>query len=316
LEPVTTIDQLIRLQTRDWPLAAQNYAGLNNVIERRFQFEGFQVKAQFNPERIRSSAAKTDKTSIAERPCFLCKKNRPEEQVGLDFQKKYEILINPYPIFQQHLTIVGYGHVPQRIANRLPDLLDLAQALPGFTVFYNGPKCGASAPDHFHFQAGQKNTMPVDPDTNDFLLKNGEQLLNTNTTTVYAAPESYLRHLLVFESTDREALSQLVAQTIALLPQQENETEPMLNILAHFDHDHWQILLFPREKQRPRQYFREGKEQLLVSPASVEMGGLVILPRREDFDKISREDLTDIFRQVSLNKETFDDLKEKIKAIY
>lgn len=309
------IKELINCQTSDWELARNNYSGLAKVEERTFQFDGFQIIAQFNPERIRSSAAKTDKATIAQRPCFLCNANRPHEQLGLDFLGKYEILINPFPIFQQHLTIVGYEHVPQQISGRIDDLLDLSMALPDFTVFYNGPKCGASAPDHFHFQAGQKNTMPADSDARNFLLKNGKQLFNTGKTTVNAAPQSYLRHLLLFNSTNRKELSHLIDQTLTLLPQQEDDTEPMLNILANFDRDGWHILLFPREKQRPEQYFHEGDAQILMSPASVEMGGLAILPRREDFDKITREDLADIFRQVSLNDDKFEELQEKIKNL-
>jgi len=314
LEFQDKIEELTNQQTRDWDLARNNYTGLDQVLERSFQFEGFLVKAQFNPERIRSSAAKTDKASIAERPCFLCKTNRPKEQFGVDFQGKYEILINPYPIFKQHLTIVGYAHVPQLISDRLTDMLDLAQALPDFTIFYNGPKCGASAPDHFHFQAGQKNTMPVDSDAVNFIQKTGEQLLNTKTTTVYAAPPSYLRNLLVIKSTDRKEMAQLIEEIIALLPQKDDDTEPMLNLLANYENEQWQMLLFPREKQRPEQYFREGDAQILMSPASVEMGGLAILPRREDFEKITEEDLADIFRQVSLSDDKFEELKEEIRT--
>jgi len=308
------IPKFIANQLAEWPLAAQNYAGLTKIEERTFQFDGFQVKAQFNPERIRSSAAKTDKASIAERPCFLCKANRPKEQLGVDFKGKYEILINPYPIFKQHLTIVGYEHVPQFISGRLTAMLDLAQALPDFTIFYNGPKCGASAPDHFHFQAGQRNTMPVDEDAPNFNQKAGEQLLNSNTTKVYAAPPSYLRNLLVIQSTDKNEMVQLVEEIISLLPQKDDDTEPMLNILANYANKQWQVLLFPRGKQRPGQYFCEGDAQILMSPASVEMGGLAILPRREDFDKITSEDLADIYRQVSLNTNLFEELKAKIAS--
>jgi len=315
LELQTQIDELISQQTGGWPLARRNYADLASVEKRTFNFDGFQITAQFNPGRIHSSAAKTDRTSISERPCFLCKNNRPTEQIGIDFQNKYEILINPYPIFERHLTIVGYEHIPQHFEGRLHDMLSLAEALPDFTVFYNGPKCGASAPDHFHFQAGQKSAMPVDVEITNLLMSNAELLINNVSTQVYSLAESYLRKLIIFRSTNQQELISLAEKVLLFLPQGEIDDEPMMNILAGFDNDQWHILLFPREKQRPCQYFREGSQQILMSPASVEMGGLAILPRREDFEKITKDDLTDIYRQVSLNDEAFDELKLKMKGI-
>ncbi len=153
---------LIRQQTNNWQLAANNYFALNKVETRTFDFGHFKILAQFNPERIRSSAAKTDDKSIAKRPCFLCIENLPPEQKGILFQNKYLILINPYPIFTEHLTISSLEHIPQQILPHFSDLLDLSKKLHGFTLFYNGPKCGASAPDHFHFQAGIKGIMPVE----------------------------------------------------------------------------------------------------------------------------------------------------------
>ncbi|WP_238480350.1 DUF4922 domain-containing protein [Mangrovibacterium lignilyticum] len=307
------IDRFTKDQTRNWELARKNYADLGSIEKRNFVFDGFRVVAQFNPGRIRSSAAKTDRTSISERPCFLCKANRPEEQLGIDFQGKYEILVNPYPIFEQHLTIVGYEHVPQHFDGRLRDMLALAEALPEFTIFYNGPKCGASAPDHFHFQAGQKGAMPVELELNDLLKSNAELLVSLPSTQVFALAESYLRKLIVLQSTDQGELVLLVEKILQLLPQNETDDEPMMNVLVNFDGAQWQVLLFPREKQRPCQYFREGREQILMSPASVEMGGLAILPRKEDFEKITKADLADIYKQVSLNDEAFNRIKAKIR---
>ena len=315
MELTEQIAQLISQQTKEWELARKNYNALARVEKRSFQFDGFQIVAQFNPGRILSSAAKTDRTSISERPCFLCKSNRPTEQAGVDFQGKYEILINPYPIFEKHLTIVGYEHVPQRFEGRLSDMLALAEALPDFMLFYNGPKCGASAPDHFHFQAGAKNVMPVDLEITKLLRSKAEQLANLNSTQVYALAEFYLRKLIVFTSTDSNELIPFVERVLSLLPQNETDDEPMMNILANFENRQWQVLLFPRERQRPCQYFQEGSKQILMSPASVEMGGLAILPRKEDFEKITSADFIDIYKQVSLNDEAFKHLKNLIKGI-
>ena len=313
LKLTTRINDLINQQTSEWDLARRNYEDLARIEKRSFQFEDCQLIAQFNPGRIHSSAAKTDRTSISERPCFLCKSNRPVEQAGVDFQGKYEILINPYPIFEKHLTIVGYEHVPQHFAGRLPDMLVLAEALPDFTIFYNGPKCGASAPDHFHFQAGAKNVMPVDIEIPKLIKSKARQLATLASTQVYTLDEIYLRKLIVFNSTDPNELIPVVEKVLALMPQNETDDEPMMNLLANFENSRWQVLLFPREKQRPCQYFREGKEQILMSPASVEMGGLAILPRKEDFEKITSADVIDIYKQVSLNDEAFKTLKTLIK---
>ena len=145
---------LIDEQIRDWPLARDNYSGLKKTETRLLTgSEGHKILVQFNPARIRSSAAKVDERSISERPCFLCHPNLPKQQQGLSFNHQYTVLVNPYPIFDQHLTIPYNGHIPQRIKGKMSDMLDLAAGLPGFVLFYNGPRCGASAPDHFHFQA-------------------------------------------------------------------------------------------------------------------------------------------------------------------
>lgn len=309
------IETLIGRQTCEWELAHTNYANLARLEKRTFQFGDFRLIVQFNPGRIRSSAAETDRASIRERPCFLCKSNRPTEQASVDFQAKYEILINPYPIFEKHLTIVGYEHVPQHFEGRLLDMLALAEALPGFTVFYNGPKSGASAPDHFHFQAGARNVMPVDLELNGLLETKAELLGSFLSTQVFALDNRYLRKLIVFQSTAQAELISIVERVLQYLPRNENDEEPMMNLLTNFENGQWQVLLFPREKQRPCQYFREGNEQILMSPASVEMGGLAILPRKEDFQKITPNDLIDIYKQVSLNDGAFERLTNRIKGI-
>ncbi len=306
------VNQLIDSQIAEWPTAALNYSGLDAVVERHFNFDGFEIIAQNNPGRIRSSAAKTDRAAIQERPCFLCAANRPTEQCGIDYHEKYEILINPFPIFKKHLTIVGYEHIPQRISGRLTDLLDLAHDLPDFTIFYNGPQCGASAPDHFHFQAGSKNYMPADRQTSSLLSEPSHLLKSFPATQVFAADKSYLRKLLLFRSTSKTELVNLLEAVLSRLPLAKEADEPMLNLLAFSENNEFRVLLFPREKQRPCQYFLDNENQLLMSPASVEMGGLAILPRKEDFEKITAEDLIDIYKQVSLNDAAFDQLKQEI----
>ncbi|WP_372773163.1 DUF4922 domain-containing protein [Mangrovibacterium sp.] len=308
----TNIHELIRQQKSEWKLAGTNYNALAKIEKRSFNFDDFQIIAQFNPERIRSTGARTDHSAISQRPCFLCKKNRPDEQVGINFRGHYEILINPFPIFDQHLTIPGYDHEPQQLSGRLADMLDLAEELTDFTLFYNGPKCGASAPDHFHFQAGQRKKMPIELEMARQAVK-ADVLIDRPSIRILAIGNSYLRKVIFFQSKSKAELSATVEQVIKLMESESPAEEPMMNVLANFEAGSWQVLLFPREKQRPRQYFLTDENQILMSPASVEMGGLVVLPRAEDFAKLSNEDLSDIYRQVTLNDTAFETLRNKIR---
>ncbi len=302
--------QLIKEQQKEWVLAGKNYAGLKSVKVRTLAFDGFDMLVQFNPERIRSSAAKVDAKSIEARPCFLCQKNLPKEQRGIPVLHKYLILVNPFPIFPEHLTIPHLQHIDQRIENKFEDMLEMARQLEDFTVFYNGPKCGASAPDHFHFQAGIKRFMPIERDYkrgsffSEVKTKNGLDIIRWS---------DYLRTILTISGKDKNLISaqfDLLFQELKKL--QPEEQEPMLNILASWEAGRWIIHIFPRQLHRPWQYFEEGKKQILLSPASVDMGGVLITPREEDFNKISMKDAQDIFEQVCLDENKFDEIISKI----
>lgn len=300
--------QLIAEQRREWPLAKANYNGLKKVKTKVFTTGGFELMVQFNPERIRSSAAKVDKKSIEARPCFLCSGDLPPEQRGLPFHEQYTILVNPFPIFSEHLTIPHVDHIDQRIDGKFGDMLLLAEALDDFVVFYNGPKCGASAPDHFHFQAGIKGLMPVERDfsigrfTTEIKIGNGVSVHGW---------AGYARSLLTLTGNDREQLMSKFHEFLAIFSaMQPEESEPMLNILTYVQQGAWVVHIFPRKRHRPRQYFEEGDKQILLSPASVDLGGVLITPREEDFNKITEEDIFDIFWQVCAKQEDLDRLVE------
>ena len=160
----TEVEQLFTAQFAAWQQARDNYEALQGVKSRSFDIDGAHIKVQFNPARIVSTAAKVDTKSIGERKCFLCDANRPAVQEGIEWNGEYTVLINPFPIFNKHLTIPCNAHTPQRINSRITDMLSLAKALSDYTLFYNGPRCGASAPDHMHFQAGNKGFMPIEND--------------------------------------------------------------------------------------------------------------------------------------------------------
>ncbi|HYQ57959.1 MAG TPA: DUF4922 domain-containing protein, partial [Draconibacterium sp.] len=270
----------------------------------------FTFKLQFNPERIVSSAAKVDKQSIEARPCFLCESNRPVEQRGLT-AGNYEVLVNPFPIFTEHFTIPAHAHTPQQIRGNFSAMLELAQKMEGFTLFYNGPKCGASAPDHFHFQAGNFGFMPLDYELDDLKKNYGKLWLAKGVE--YCAIKDGVRNFFVLESEDRAALENAFESLYNVLSEYSDEEEPMLNILVAFVNNVWRILVFPRVLHRPLQYFAEGEEHILISPASVDMGGVLIIPKEKDFLKIGKADIKNIMHQVLYPEDQFDKLTKKIR---
>lgn len=306
----TKIKQLLADQKKEWELAGKNFAGLENVQVRTFRFNGFSVKVQFNAERIVSSAAKVDKESIAARPCFLCKVNRPAQQRGITFGN-YEVLVNPFPIFPEHFTVPAFAHTPQLISGNFAGMLYLAKAMEGFTLFYNGPKCGASAPDHFHFQAGNTGFMPLDYEMPELKEKYGNKWLK-NGVNCWTIKDG-IRNFFVMEAADENALENAFTEIYNLLNNPSDKEEPMLNILARYENEGWEIFVFPRALHRPHQYFAKGEENILISPASVDMGGVFITPLEKDFRKIEKADIECILKQVLLSEDQIDKLTSKLK---
>jgi hypothetical protein len=304
------IDALFTEQLQEWELARLNYILLGSVRTRKIDFGSFSVSVQFNPERIRSSSAKVDSRSIGERPCFLCTKNRPPEQRGLSFENRLVILVNPFPIFSRHMTIPSNDHIDQRIGNNLGTMLSLAQVMPSYTVFYNGPQCGASAPDHFHFQAGNKRFMPLE---SDFQIGKHPTLLFSEPGLEVWKWAEYLRGIITLKGSDREKLIRVFDHLFSGLAQiQPDRPEPMLNILAGYEQGEWIVHIIPRKQHRPAQFFMQGTDQLLISPAAVDLGGVIITPREEDYKRISRNDIEDIFRQVCFGESELDGLLNDI----
>lgn len=306
------LSNFLQEQVRVWPLAAENYKGLEKVEEKEFQFDGFKIKVQFNPERIRSSAAKVDKKSIQKRACFLCLDKLPEEQGGIAMGNGFVVLVNPFPIIPQHFTIPKVDHVEQRFLDNLQAILSLAKNMQGYTLFYNGPACGASAPDHMHFQAGNKGFMPVE--TEYFSIKNNQPEVSFETREIaLRAFSNYLRKMISVESGNRNEMIKVVSVIYhGFARMQPEEEEPMLNVICSHVDGKYIMHLFPRKLHRPTHYFAEGARQLLISPASVDFGGVMITPRHEDFEKITAGDVTDIFKQVSVDDDFFQTLCKKI----
>lgn len=303
------VNDLFIGQFREWELARDNYSQLDNVRVRKISYPGYEISVQYNPGRITSSAARVDTKSIEARPCFLCEKNRSRQQKGIA-AGDYVILVNPFPIFRRHLTIVCANHTDQRIAGHFHEMLDFAESLPGYVVFYNGPQCGASAPDHMHFQAGNKGFMPIDEDMADERLCWPATSAGSTRMFIW---RNYGRGIITVSGPDREALSKIFSRFYGRFAlTQHDRPEPMLNILASYSESGWIIHIIPRKLHRPSCYFREGKGRILLSPASVDMGGVLITPREEDFIKITASDIGSIFTEVCLQEKEILSLTEDL----
>jgi ATP adenylyltransferase/5',5'''-P-1,P-4-tetraphosphate phosphorylase II len=295
------VNELFLSQLKEWELARINYTQLAEVKTRTVDFGTFNILVQFNPERMRSSAAKVDQNSIESRPCFLCAVNRPSEQRGVTFEKDLIILVNPFPIFHRHLTIPSEIHSAQRILDNFDTMLILAAAIPDYVVFYNGPQCGASAPDHFHFQAGNRGFMPVEA---DFLRGIHTRLMKVRNGIEVWHWINYNRSIVTLRGKNKDELTSIFQSFYHYFRSiQHDRPEPMLNILAYHYNSDWIVHIFPRKVHRPVQFFAEGTEKIVLSPASVDLGGVIITPREEDFLKINRDDIADIFNQVCIDDE-------------
>jgi ATP adenylyltransferase/5',5'''-P-1,P-4-tetraphosphate phosphorylase II len=305
-----TVNELLAEQLTSWDTARTNYEALLEVESKVLDVDGHTFRVQFNPARIRSSAAKVDPKSIQERKCFLCKDNLPAAQKGLKFGEGYTVLVNPFPIFPQHLTIPAVEHKDQLIRNRFVHMLELAERLSGFVLFYNGPKCGASAPDHAHFQAGNKGFLPLE---SEWRSAAGEAFYSKEGTALYALKE-YPAPMLVLTSDSMQKAAGLFDQIYMLLDK-GMEVEPMMNLLAWYEDGQWVVCIIPRTLHRPACYFAEGEENLLISPASVDLGGVFITPLEKDFEKITSQDIRNILQEVCLKVSGLNELVNELNQV-
>lgn len=291
---------LLDQQKKTWRQLAEGYKALELIRMREVQCEGYSVRLQFNPKRIVSSGAKVDAKSISERKCFLCIDNLPEEQKGILYQDQFLVLCNPAPIFSQHYTISNVNHIPQEIEKFLGTFFSLAKDFAGFTVFYNGPKCGASAPDHLHFQACPSGMIPVERDVEE--VRRRELIGEVGAVSCFMIKD-YGRRALALESADVAELESYILNLLRSMKRVLATTEePMLNILCLFRQNKWRVIIFPRRKHRPDVYLREGDAQVLISPASVDIGGLIITPIEKDFRNVDAKMIQNIFEEVSITK--------------
>lgn len=298
------VEDLLDNQIRDWELVRTNTYALASLKTRYLYIRDFPVILQFNPERIRSSAAKT--ASLQARPCFFC--HRPEEQYGIDYNDAFDILVNPYPISSGHLTIPLKWHEDQQILPYYEDMLWLAHDLQDYAVFYNGPKCGASAPDHMHFQAMERGNLPIEMN----YKKASKGVVWEGRNTVLYVLYDFMASAFLLISSDLREADYAFKQLYAQLEIKEGDSEPMMNVVTWKDEDNWISCIFPRKELRPSCFYAEGDANILISPATVEMAGLFITPLEKDFDKVTSEDLETILREVSISEEEKNEIVRKM----
>jgi len=297
-------------QLDTWDEIRQRYEALKHVGLKQLGHR----QLQYNPARMVSTGAQIDRQTIAQRACFLCEKNRPEEQLTIDLGNDFELMVNPFPVLPMHFTIVRKTHVSQTILENYTEIHRLLELFPELFVFYNGPMSGASAPDHMHFQAGIGQELPLMTVLRKFekeqqvLIKqgNGSSLSMFNTVSFNA---------FVIKSKAQETEMTLFKQLYAAMPVREGEKEPRMNVVAWRDGSEDVIVVLPRDNHRPACYFEEGDRRMVISPGALDMAGLIITPREEDFNRMSEDKLISILKEVSIKEKDMENIKEKLTTV-
>ncbi len=299
----TSLQRFFNRQIEIWEEVMLSYNALKQVQVKELSSEAFTMLAQFNPARITSTGADIDTKSLSARPCFLCEHNRPKQQQTIHFDDQFDILVNPYPILLEHFTVVNSKHAPQSILGCYKTMYALVEKYPELLVFYNGPKCGASAPDHMHLQAGTRNMVPLQKEW-QMLSRNIQELYSIDDENCLGLISDYPCPAFLIHSTSAEGYEELFDRLYHALPIHDDDTEPMMNILQWMDDDSHITILIPRSKHRPDCYYYKGSRQILVSPGALDMGGLFILPREEDFDKFTADMALSILLECSISEIT------------
>ena len=295
--------KFIKDQLSVWPLASANFRALKGARTRELPVCGLPCRVQWNPERVASSTADTSPEAIAARPCFLCAQNSPAGQRHLVFEgrkgRRYHIQVNPYPIFKDHLVISRDEHLPQAIWHHLPDMLDFAAKYPDYTVFYNGPACGASAPDHLHFQAVPRRKMPLEEAVDAFLDAPGTPLASVKDATLYRF-DGFCRGVFALKATTAKSLTKLFYRLLECTDRRPGETEPKFNLYAYVKGGEWRAFVVMRSAKRSHHYTSEGPDHLAMSPGAADMAGVFVAPFREDFDKLTSAMLEELVDEVTI----------------
>lgn len=306
----SSISRFFNRQLEVWTDARHRFRDLKHVETRQFSD---QLKLQWNPARIVSTGAKIDKKTLGERPCFLCDKNRPKEQMSKQIDEKFHLLVNPFPILPVHFTIPARKHQPQLIYKNYGEMHRFISLHSDLMVFYNGPKCGASAPDHLHFQAGTNGILPLQTNWQR-LSRNLTDIISLNDEEKISVVRDFIVSAFVIISKSAESDEALFRRLYKAMPQRGDETEPMMNIISWRKGEEFISVVIPREKHRPEAYFAEGDAQFVVSPGALDMSGLIITPREEDFRKLTEEKALSLLQECGVSEEKMNAIIAKLKA--
>ena len=306
----SSISRFFNRQLEVWTDARHRFRDLKHVETRQFSD---QLKLQWNPARIVSTGAKIDKKTLGERPCFLCDKNRPKVQMSKQIDEKFHLLVNPFPILPVHFTIPARKHQPQLIYKNYGEMHRFISLHSDLMVFYNGPKCGASAPDHLHFQAGTNGILPLQTNWQR-LSRNLTDIISLNDEEKISVVRDFIVPAFVIISKSAESDEVLFRRLYKAMPQRGDETEPMMNIISWRKGEEFMSVVIPREKHRPEAYFAEGDAQFVVSPGALDMSGLIITPREEDFRKLTEEKALSLLQECGVSEEKMNAIIAKLKA--
>ena len=306
----SSISRFFNRQLEVWTDARHRFRDLKHVETRQLSD---QLKLQWNPARIVSTGAKIDKKTLGERPCFLCDKNRPKEQMSKQIDEKFHLLVNPFPILPVHFTIPARKHQPQLIYKNYGEMHRFISLHSDLMVFYNGPKCGASAPDHLHFQAGTNGILPLQTNWQR-LSRNLTDVISLNDEEKISVVRDFIVPAFVIISKSAESDEALFRRLYKAMPQRGDETEPMMNIISWRKGEEFISVVIPREKHRPEAYFAEGDAQFVVSPGALDMSGLIITPREEDFRKLTEEKALSLLQECGVSEEKMNAIIAKLKA--
>lgn len=306
----SSISRFFNRQLEVWTDARHRFRDLKHVETRQFSD---QLKLQWNPARIVSTGAKIDKKTLGERPCFLCDKNRPKEQMSKQIDEKFHLLVNPFPILPVHFTIPARKHQPQLIYKNYGEMHRFISLHSDLMVFYNGPKCGASAPDHLHFQAGTNGILPLQTNWQR-LSRNLTDIISLNDEEKISVVRDFIVPAFVIISKSAESDEALFRRLYRAMPQRGDETEPMMNIISWRKGEEFISVVIPREKHRPEAYFAEGDAQFVVSPGALDMSGLIITPREEDFRKLTEEKALSLLQECGVSEDKMNAIIAKLKA--
>ena len=306
----SSISRFFNRQLEMWEDARHRFRDLKHVEVRQLSD---QLKVQFNPARIVSTGAKIDKHTLGERPCFLCERNRPKEQMTKQIDDHFQLLVNPFPILPVHFTIPATKHQPQSIYRHYGEMHRLLSLHSELMVFYNGPKCGASAPDHLHFQAGTSGVLPLQTNWQR-LSRSLTDVISLNDEEKISVLSDFLVPAFVIISKSEDSDEELFHRLYRSMPMRGDESEPMMNIIAWRKGDEFISVVIPREKHRPDAYFAEGEAQMMVSPGALDMAGLIITPREEDFSKINLDKATALLCECGISAEKMEAIVSNLKA--